>query len=94
MVEVIWLITSEKGFGNISSPKCDSRQINTTGKKTSGTSSYEGNINPELVKYLTLNHTSLVILVGYVTRMKVYDSVRKEILRKSSPDITTSVRDR
>ena len=72
--------------------KCDAHQMKMTGKIASWTTLYKVNPNPELGKYLILIHTYLVRLGGSGTRMKVYDSVKKERHQKSSPDIIIDVR--
>ena len=93
-IEVLRLSTIYKRSGMIFSAKFDSRQMNTTGKKASGTSSHKVNLNLELCKSLTLLHTYLARLGGSVTRIKVYDNVRKDSHRKSSPYLTTGIRTR
>ena len=88
-IEVLWLITIYERSGMILSEKCDAHQKNMNEKKASGTTSQKLSIN-----HLTIIHTYLVRLRGSWTRMKLYEKVRKERLRKSSPVLTTSVRTR
>ena len=91
LIEVLWLITSDERSGMIFSAEFDARQINTTGKKASRTSLHKVNINHKIDKYINLIHTSLVRLVGYVTRMKVYGNIRKERNQKSSTAFITKI---
>ena len=74
--------------------KCDAHQINTTGKRASGTSSHVTNLNPVLGKSLTLLHTTLNRVTNSAARMSVYKGVQKENNRKEFPVLATSVKTR
>ena len=76
-IEVFGLSTIYERSGMIFSEKYDAHQINMTGKKASGTSSHKVNINPDIGKSLTHIHKSLVRIGVSVTRMKLYDNIRK-----------------
>ena len=52
------------------------------------------NLNPNIEKSLTLFHTSLLRLLGYGKKIKVYDNGIRETHWKDSPDILTGIRTR
>ena len=58
-VEELKWNTGDQRATKIVSSKCDAHQINTTDKRSSGTSSHSCNHNPVLGKSLTLLHTTL-----------------------------------
>ena len=76
------------------SSKCDAHQINTTGKRASGTSSHKVNLNPELGRSLTLLHTTLNRVTNSATRMNIYNNVQSDHKRKDSPKLDTAVKTR
>ena len=58
-VEKLKWNTGHERTTQIVTSKCDTHQINTTGKRVSGISAHIVNLNPELRILLTLLHTAL-----------------------------------
>ena len=93
-VDVLNWNTKGERSTKIVTSKCDSHQVNTTGKRASGTSAHKVNLNPELGSSLTLLHTTLVRMCMSGKCMGVYDNVRKENHRTSSPALDSAVKTR
>ena len=74
--------------------KCDSHQVNTSGRRASGTSSHVKNINPELGRSLQKLHSATGRITRSGTRQKVLQNVRNERKREKYARILHAVRTR